>query len=45
MDAARRFQRFGQVVDKDKVAFSQPTQQGFSFAKKYLASDRVKCYV
>eukprot|EP01031_Cornospumella_fuschlensis_P041565 gene41565-50725_t len=40
LEAARRFHMYGQVVSKDRLAFSQPTEMGFLFAKKYIGKDK-----
>ena len=43
--AARHHSFFGMVVPVDSLAFSTPTQAGFSFAKKYCnGSDKVLIY-
>ncbi len=44
IDAARSNFLFGITFPLDQVAFSQPTELGFLFAKKYVINDTVWCY-
>lgn len=44
VDAARRFHFFACVIDKEAVAFTQPTEAGYRFALKYCGASRVLCY-
>jgi N-acetyltransferase len=44
IDVARQVFVFGQIVEKAQVAFSQPTFDGFNFAKYYCNSVGVNCY-
>jgi hypothetical protein len=46
IDVARKKFLFGNIIEKKNVAFSQPTAEGFCFAKKYLENFvHVPCYV
>lgn len=44
VDAARTHFLFGTTFTTQQVAFSQPTDMGFQFAKSYTDSDEVMCY-
>ncbi len=53
LDNARASFSFGQVIDKQKLAFSQPTSLGLTFAKGYIHENNtaaepdlsVPCYI
>lgn len=40
VDVARKFRAYGEVVQRSKVAFSQPTREGFAFAHKYCTGGK-----
>lgn len=44
VDAARKSIVFGLVVPVQSMAFSQPTESGFAFARAYCRSKRVLAY-
>lgn len=44
VDVVRQHFIFGVFVDKNDITFSQPTEQGFQFAKSYLGKGYVSCY-
>ena len=41
LDCARKHFRFGMVISKDHVAFSQPTDQGLAFALSYTRRNQI----
>ncbi len=45
LDVARQTFIYGIYFDKRDVAFSQPTEEGFQFAKFYGSQEFVLCYV
>lgn len=44
LDAARRSLTFGHIIPKQQMVFSQPTADGFAFAKSYCGGRGVMAY-
>ena len=44
MDTVRRYFLYGDIVQMNRIAFSQPTRDGYLFASKYINSNSVLIY-
>ena len=44
IDTARRYFQYGSIIQLNKIAFSQPTNDGLAFALKYTKNNQIIGY-